>query len=326
VLPRCARFFAVLGVFLFFITKTSLASEELEALPLSHYIMAIVYDDLGDIDSAIKEYRKALKADNPPALIHLNLAASLIKNNQLDKAQEELKLAIKLDPNAAEPHAVLAILYLIQDKIDLAALEYETALQNASQLNPQDTDVYKSLGFLYLKQNKLIKAQSAFKLAASLTPTDPEAHFYLGCVYNYLNERVLCEKELKLTLELSPDYAPALNFLGYYYVEKNQNLREAGKMIRRAVSLEPENGAYVDSLGWFYFKSGRIKEAKQALEKAVLLMPDPVIYEHLGDVNYKLKNFPEARLNWQKALDFKKEDQSIKNKLEKLNKNVGSAK
>jgi len=318
--------FVAVGLCLFYATPKVFAKDELVSDPLSHYIMAIVYDDLGDVDSAIKEYKRALKAGSQSSLVHLNLAASLIKNNELDKARAELDLAVKLDPEAAEPHAVSAILYLIQEKNDLATQEYEIALKNASRINPQDTEIYKSLGALYLKQGKLKEAEDIYSLIVSLAPRDPAAHFYLGTVLCGLGKDHLCEKEVKRALELDPDYCQALNFLGYEYVLKNQNLREAERLLNRAVRLEPDNGAYLDSLGWLYFKLGRTKKAKLTLEKALLLMKDPVIYEHLGDVNYKLKDFTQAKMYWQKSLELDANQDSIKKKIDNLNKNVGSTK
>ena len=285
---------------------------------LSHYIMAIVNDDLGNTDRAIKEYEKALSVDAKAAAIHLNLAASLIKKNELSRAIEELKISSRLDPEAVEPHAILAILYSTQNNPELAAVEYELALKNASKLNPKNIDIYKSLGVLYLRQNKLKEAESIFSIVCGLAPGDPIAHFYLGIVYDELKNKALSEKEVKKALELNPDYAEALNFLGYGYVEQNKFLNQAEGLIKKALKLEPDNGAYVDSLGWFYYKKGKLKEAKILLTRSASLMEDPVIYEHLGDVCFKLKDTAGAKLYWQKSLGLDSKQESVKEKLQKL--------
>jgi predicted Zn-dependent protease len=113
----------------------------------------------------------------------------------------------------------------------------------------------------------------------------------------------LAEKELRRALELKPDFHQALNFLGYLYVEENRNLDEAETMIRKALELEPDNGAYVDSLGWLYFKKGNASESLKELQKASLLLEDPVIYDHLGDVYLKINDRAKAKLNWEKSLE-----------------------
>lgn len=289
-------------------------------------MMAVVYDDLGQVDKAIKEYELALSKDNKSTIVHLSLAASLIKKNDLPKAIKELNLVVKLDPEAVEPHAILAVLFLIQDKLDLATGEYEIALKCASKLNPNDISIYKSLAVLYFKQNRFKEAEKSFRLISDLDPNDPKAHFYLGSVYNELKDDALSEKEIKKALELNPDYAPALNFLGYSYLEKNKNLREAERMIKKALRIEPDNGAYVDSLGWLYFKLGKTKLALKTLERASALTQDEVIYDHLGDAYFKINDLSKAKINWQKSLGLNGGQESVKKKLEVLNKNVSSAK
>jgi Flp pilus assembly protein TadD len=109
-----------------------------------------------------------------------------------------------------------------------------------------------------------------------------------------------------------------LNYLGYLYVEENRNLETAETMIRKALELDSDNGAYIDSLGWLYFKRGKIKEALKELEKASALLADPVIYEHLGDAYFKTKELEKARANWQESLKLDPHQDKVKKKIEGL--------
>lgn len=281
---------------------------------LSHYIMGVVYEDLGDIDTAIEQYKDSLKQDNT-TLVHLSLASTFIKKNDYPKAIEELNQAISLDPQAIEPHALLAILYSAKGEPDLAAGEYEAALKGASKLQPQNIDIYKSLGSIYLQQKKFKEALDTYKLILELSEDDAEAHFYLGGIYYELKSFEAAERELKAAIELKPDYHEALNFLGYFYVERDKNLEQAEAMIRKALVMQPENGAYIDSLGWFYFKKGNFKEALTHLKRAAGLLEDAVIYEHLGDVFFKLSDKENAIFNWQKSLKLQPEQENVKEKL-----------
>jgi Tfp pilus assembly protein PilF len=282
---------------------------------LSHYIMGVIHEDLGNIEGAIKEYKDALKSEDKVSVIHLNLASSYLKANSLDKAIEELKSAAGLDPEAVEPRAILALLYSSMGKIDLATSEYEAALKNASRLQPKNIDLYKGLGAIYLQQKKFKEAEKVYGLVASLTPADPQAHLYLGSIYAELNNNARAEKEFKQALELKPDYHEAMNSLGYLYVEADKNLDQAESMIRKALSVEPDNGAYIDSLGWLYFKKGRIQEAIKELEKASILLKDPVIFSHLGDAYLKSGNLEKARLNWEKSLELNPSQDKLREKL-----------
>lgn len=300
------------------INTRAFAFDKKASLALSHYIMGVVYDDLGDADKAIKEYNKALKIDKESSVIHLNVAATYIKKNDIPKAIEELKIASALAPDAIEPQAILVILYSSQGKDDLSTSAYETALKNASKLSPKNVDIYKSLGIIYLQQGKLKEAESAYKLVLGLEPQDAEANFYLGSIYEELKNRELAKKYVKAALEARPDYYEALNFLGYIYVEENQNLGQAEAMIRKALEFDPDNGAYTDSLGWLYFKKGNLKEALKYLEKASALFEDPVILDHLGDVYYKLRDLEKAKSSWQKSLQLDPKQEQVREKLEKV--------
>jgi len=315
--------FFCLGILLFLNTR-ALGLDERMSFALSHYILGVMYDDLGDIDKAIPEYKKALKADKKNALIHLKLAADYLKksetkNNKIEQAINELSLAIKFDPEAVEPHAILALIYSSQNKPELAASEYEISLKNASKLQPKNIDIYKNLGAIYLQQKRFKEAQNAFRLILDLSKDDADAYFYLGNIYDELKDKAQAEAQLEKSLQLKPDYHEALNYLGYLYVEENKNLDRAEVMIKKALEFEPDNGAYVDSLGWLYFKQGRFKEAHKELERASLLLEDPVIFDHLGDVYFKMGDREKAKLNWQKSLKLKPDQDKVK---EKLNKNA----
>jgi len=310
-------------IFLSINTK-AFAFDKKASASLSHYIMAAMYEQLGDIDTAIQEYKKALKTDNKSSIIHINLAALYIKKNEILKAIEELNLTVKLEPEAVEPHAILALLYSSQNQLDLATSEYEIALKNASLAQPNNIDIYKNLGAIYLQQKKFKEAESTYRLILDLSPNDAQAHFYLGSICEELKNRPQAITELKKSLQLKPDYHEALNYLGYLYVEENQNLDAAETMIKKALAMQPDSGAYVDSLGWLYFKQGKLPEAMKELEKAATLLEDPVIYDHLGDACFKIGDTAGAKLNWQKSLKLDAKQDKVKEKIDKLN-NQGQA-
>ncbi|MFA5350495.1 MAG: tetratricopeptide repeat protein [Candidatus Omnitrophota bacterium] len=282
---------------------------------LSHYITAVYCEDIGDIDRAIQEYRKALENDEQSSLLHLNLASAFIKKNDFPSAILELRKSIDLAPDTVEPHAILALVYTTQNETDLATQEYAFALKNAAKLEPENIEIYKNLAAIYLQQRKLKEAEGILKLIVGLAPLDEQAHFYLGSIYYDLEDYAATEKEFKAAIKLKPDYHEALNFLGYFYLEQDRNIDKAGGLIKKALSFDPENGAYVDSLGWFYFKKGKFKEALSYLEKAASFLSDPVIYEHLGDVFMKLGDRDNARLNWEKSLKLDSTQEKVKEKL-----------
>lgn len=119
-------------------------------------------------------------------------------------------------------------------------------------------------------------------------------------------------------LGVAPGHAPALNFLGYLLAEQNRGLDEARKLVEKAVEQDPDNGAYVDSMGWVYFRLGRLEDARQALERALVLTGgDPVIHEHLGDVYRALSRPDQAREQYRLSL-ADDDNARVRNKLSDL--------
>ncbi|MCU0651064.1 MAG: tetratricopeptide repeat protein [Candidatus Omnitrophica bacterium] len=285
---------------------------------VAHYILGSFYEKTGKIDRAIAEYEKALRQDNKNPHAHMSLGVAYLKKNNIPRAVEELNLASKYDPDAVEPHAILALLYFSQENAQAAGREYETALTKASQLDPTNINIYRSLAVVHLHKKNFTAAESTFNLILKISPKDAEALFYLANVYDETGRDNLVEKTLRACLEIKPDYAQALNYLGYFFAETNRNLAEAENLIKKALQAEPENGAYADSLGWVYFKQGKIKEAAAELEKAKDLLDDPVIYDHLGDVYLKLKDTGRAKDNWLKSLKLDGSQEKVKKKLESI--------
>jgi len=136
-----------------------------------------------------------------------------------------------------------------------------------------------------------------------------DAYFNAGDVAQRRGEDEAAEEFLKRAIEIQPDHTAALNHLGYTWADADRNLEEALLLLQRAVALEPENGAYQDSLGWVYYRLGRWSEARSHLTKAVqLLSRDPTIHDHLGDLEAAAGNPALAAKHWRKALELSAEN------------------
>lgn len=106
-----------------------------------------------------------------------------------------------------------------------------------------------------------------------------------------------------------PDHAPALNYLGYMWIDRGAEIEEGLALVRRALQIDSNNGAYVDSLGWGLFRLGRFAEASEVLERAARLMPnDSTVLEHLGDALVALGARDRARDAYRRALALAPED------------------
>jgi tetratricopeptide (TPR) repeat protein len=159
------------------------------------------------------------------------------------------------------------------------------------------------------------------KLAAD-HPDQAVTGFLLGVAYERTGQRDKGVAEFRRVLELEPDFDAALNYLGYTFAEAGIHLEEALNLATRAVALDPDNGAYVDSLGWAYFRLGRPEQARSYLERAARLEPeDATLQEHLGDVYVALGQTERARQAYQRALELEGENtEEVRRKLGDLEK------
>lgn len=172
----------------------------------------------------------------------------------------------------------------------------------------------------------------AIPLLEGLLDANPESTnllFLLGASRERAGDIAGAEVAFQELLALEPDFTQALNYLGYMWAERGEHLEDALRMIRRAVAREPDNGAYVDSLGWVLHQMGRHGEARSHLEWAARLMgDDPTVLEHLGDLYVALEETELARQAYRQVLGLEtleadKAD-AVRRKLEALDGQGGS--
>ena len=139
-----------------------------------------------------------------------------------------------------------------------------------------------------------------------MTPnTDDQEYalYILGSIYERQKRYDLAEETFKKVLSVNPLNSSAANYLGYMLADRGVRLEESVNYIKKAVELEPNNGAYLDSLGWAYFKMNRYALAVPHLEKAArLIQNDPTIHEHLGNLYLRMGKPAMAQEEWERAL------------------------
>ncbi len=130
-----------------------------------------------------------------------------------------------------------------------------------------------------------------------------QVQFARGAMFERQKNFDAAEAEFRKVLATDPDNAGALNYLGYMLADRDVRLEEAQKMIKRAVDLDPENYAYLDSLGWVYYRQNKLELAEDQLRRALEKMDtDPTIHDHLGDIYAKEGKIREAIAQWQASV------------------------
>ena len=131
----------------------------------------------------------------------------------------------------------------------------------------------------------------------------------------------LAIESLENAIRYNPKSARAYNYLGYLYAENNMKIDESLSLILKALEIEPENGAYTDSLGWVYYRKGDYRIALEKLLEAEEILrrennPDSVVYDHIGDAYLRLGKIEDALKYWIKSNELKK-DSRVGNKIKK---------
>ena len=193
--------------------------------------------------------------------------------------------------------------------------------------NPNDAEAHTALGNLQRSRKDFLGSidsySKAIQLAAGPEKSLWSLYYYRGIAYERAKNWPPAEADFKKALALFPDQPLVLNYLGYSWVDKNMNLDDAFKMLRRAVELRPQDGYIVDSLGWAHYRLGRYDEAVKELERAIDLKPsDPVINDHLGDAYWRVGRKLEAQFQWNHARDLKPEPDDLQNILKKIDKGI----
>jgi tetratricopeptide (TPR) repeat protein len=125
----------------------------------------------------------------------------------------------------------------------------------------------------------------------------------MGAIYERQKRYADAERQFRGVIARDPRHAPALNYLGYMLADRGERLAEAIALIDRALTVEPNNGAYLDSLGWAYFKANQLDLAERYLRKAAdMRLGSSAVQDHLGDLLFRLGRFSEAASAWERAL------------------------
>ena len=174
------------------------------------------------------------------------------------------------------------------------------------------------LGSLYLTVDRPKQAIETLNKIFIEDPEHADANYLLGLSYQEIKDFEKAEFHLRNAIRISPDRSEPYNALGYLLAELGTNLEYAVDIIQIALKKEPENGAYLDSLGWTYFKMGKDELARIELEKAVKFESESwEIQDHLGDIYLKIGMKNNAIGAWQKAKTLNPENKKIRQKIER---------
>lgn len=252
---------------------------------------------LGNVETALSVLPAAAARWPEAADLRYLWGRALEIQDDAEGALRRLREAVELEPSMAVYRVSLLRLLVIDFRDDLVAAEPDSrqaalrveALDHAGKaavtVHPQDAEGHMILGYVYRTLGDLDRACRQFHIAGEVTETRVGAMLELGFCLQQAGRLTEAKKTLHNLQVEFPDDPEVANSYGYMLAELGEDLERAEKLVRQALASDPENGAYLDSLGWVYYQRGEHDEAFDWLVRAANARPDdPTILEHLGMV------------------------------------------
>lgn len=286
----------------------------------------------GDDDGAVQILGEIFDADPKDTELLERIVVMLMRNERFNEAVPRLRQLLELKGGNEAEHLALARM-MIEVKEHKTAVEF---IEEAAERFPESADLPFLLTFALGQLERWDDAVAAFEKTIALAKeTKPELlnegfYFRFAAAHERLKNIEEAEKLFRKTLELikanessdeNPEFtATVLNYLAYMWIERGENLDEAGRMAMEALDLTPESGAIADTVGWYHFQKGNYPRALVELKKAERLIeePDAVILDHLGQTLAKLDEKEFAAEYFRKALELDPKNEELKSRLDAL--------
>ncbi len=282
-------------------------------------LLTSLYLSAGQKDKAL-ETALALRKQHPGLIDAGALAVSVYDQIGRERdAQKEADALTKEAPDDYRTWLVAAEMWASDEPEGKPSAEADKRYERAVTQMPDSIgarlEVARSLG----RTRRYVLSEKILEQGLENAPENARLWLVLAFAHERRKDVAGAETAGRRAVQLAPDDPQALNFLGYLFADYQVNLDESVPLIEKALSRDPDNPYYLDSLGWAYFRLGRLPEAAKTLEQALVLGGrEPEIYEHLGDVYRAQARAGDAKTQYRKALELEPGRQGVARKLADL--------
>ena len=265
--------------------------------------LAILFRTNDQYPESVQTFKQILEVDpSMGARVAAQVVDTYRIGKDLKKAAAEADLAIAKYPDDRLLRAVRANVLAEVGRSDEATTELKKLLDGKN-----DRETYISLAQVYEKTKNYGEMAKSLDAAEKLSNSKDEKEaiaFMRGAMYEKQKKYDLAETEFRKVLSANPNNASALNYLGYMLADRGVRLQEARDLVTKALDNDPTNGAYLDSLGWVYYRLDDLEQAEHYLRMAMeRYSKDPTVHDHMGDVLFKRGRLKEAVAQWQISLN-----------------------
>lgn len=302
----------------------------------------------GELQAAQDEFNRLVKRYPDTPGLRLSHALVALENGQTDLARQELTQLAEQGHHTSEANYYLGRIEDQASNTEQAIGYYQSveqgnyyfpALARASSLlaengqledaidrirrlreaNPRQAENFWLLEVnLLLDQEQQQQALTAATEALEEHPDNIEIRYARAMLYDGIGQPAEAEADLKQIIEQEPENAVALNALGYILTTRTDRLREARGYIEKAVRLDPNNPAILDSMGWVLFLEGQLEPALEYLSRAWAAFPDPEVAAHYGEALWMNGAEEQARIIWQEGLEQDSNHEVLRETIDRL--------
>jgi tetratricopeptide (TPR) repeat protein len=282
-----------------------------EFTPSRRRTLAILYQQLGQLYREVSNYSAAVNTFEEMLRLgpeeDRRARAMIIDTyrvaRDIPKALDAARKAVEAYPKDRAIRMTQALLLGQNAQTDQAVAQLRQMLDGTAN----DFEIQLDIAQVQEQGRRWPEAEQAVHAAEKIAPqsSDKEATgFLLGAIFERQKKFDQAEEQFRQVLRANPRNSGALNYYGYMLADRGIRLDEATDMIKRAIAEDPTNPAYLDSLGWAYFKQNKFSEAEEPLRQAASREShDPTILSHLGDLYAKIGKDNLAEAQWQKSVD-----------------------
>ncbi len=286
--------------------------------PALREALARCYVLSGDRAKAMVQLEELLRRDPRNGQVAFYLAELCEDAGALERAEALFDQATRNNPTDAAPFLRLAFLQLPKNR-EQALMTLQRALQSI----PDDPLIHAYFGLVYSREGRFDLAIESFARTEALAAKGgaqrikPSFYFWYGTACERAGRFEQAERLIETCIEGDPLADEALNYLAYLWAERGIKLDKAREYVTRALKISPDDGSYLDTLGWVYYKQGDHAAALATLRRALdATAGDPTIAEHVGDALQALGRTGEARRYWIKSLRAKPDDAPLRAKIQ----------
>ena len=262
------------------------------------FSLALINREIGDREAAYAYLEQTIALGQRSDEAYYYLGRMKEQDNDTEAALASY-MEVGVGPEYLAAGSRIGLLLVEQGELGRSSAWFRQQREKIPQLSEQ---LYALEADILSRANATAEAMQLFNQALQEFPDSTALRYSRAMLSEQLDDLEAMEKDLRILLAADPDNATALNALGYTLADRTTRYQEAQSLVSRALELEPDEPAILDSMGWVLYRQGNYDEAIVYLTRAYADFPDPEVAAHLGEVLWASGNTEDAIMIWQAAL------------------------